>query len=207
MFLHQEVDRIITQMMRAADYLGWDVTELRPVCISFWRLSFFCVLNLYEKFPNLVEGDRCILNVCVCNVTGAQRHDDSDRCGWQWDCDSGGVGEGRHEQRAFTCFAWAQGDRQCIRLHISFNFLHNILHFVVVIAAWKNSASLSSIFASPHPQMTERDGQHIWRMKHFNKPTYCSVCQSMLLGLGKQGLCCTCKNSQPPSGGSHASHI
>lgn len=61
-------------------------------------------------------------------------------------------------------------------------------------------------FVLPCAQMTERDGQHIWRMKHFNKPTYCSVCQGMLLGLGKQGLCCNCKCSQSPLGGSHAPH-
>uniref|UniRef100_A0AAY4D8C0 Diacylglycerol kinase n=1 Tax=Denticeps clupeoides TaxID=299321 RepID=A0AAY4D8C0_9TELE len=98
-----EVDRIIAQMMHAADYLGWDVTELRPV--------------LRDMMTAI-------------------------------DADSNGT---------VTLQEWVEGGMNNVPL-----------------------------------LMTQKDGQHLWRMKHFNKPVYCNVCQSMLLGLRKQGLCCTC---------------
>ncbi|KAI2644760.1 Diacylglycerol kinase alpha [Labeo rohita] len=43
-------------------------------------------------------------------------------------------------------------------------------------------------------KVAEKDGQHVWRLKNFSRPTYCFVCQSMMLGLRKQGLSCNfCK--------------
>uniref|UniRef100_A0A669DI18 Diacylglycerol kinase n=1 Tax=Oreochromis niloticus TaxID=8128 RepID=A0A669DI18_ORENI len=100
-----EVDRIIAQMMHAAEYLDWDVSELKPV--------------LKDMMTAI-------------------------------DADSSGT---------VSLDEWVQGGMNNVPL-----------------------------------LMIQKDGQHLWRMKNFNKPVYCNVCHSMLLGLRKQGLCCTsCK--------------
>ncbi|XP_043108513.1 diacylglycerol kinase, alpha b isoform X9 [Puntigrus tetrazona] len=109
----KEVDKIVTQMMQAAEYLGWDVTELKPVLRDMLKAI---------------------------------------------DTDSSGT---------VTQQEWIQGG------------LNNIP--LLVLLGLK---------------VAEKDGQHVWRLKNFSRPTYCFVCQSVMLGLRKQGLICNfCKHT------------
>ena len=80
MFVFQEMDSIVDQMMTVAEYIGWETKELRPVrnsyflrrCASYWHIIYIYIYTyIYSHDMNL------------CFYLDTSRNDARDRL-WFW---------------------------------------------------------------------------------------------------------------------------
>ncbi|KAL6119514.1 dgka [Pungitius sinensis] len=172
-----EVDRIIAQMMHAAEYLGWDVSELRPV-LKDMMTAIDADSSGTVSLEEWVEGG--MNNVPLLVLLGLKTAYLPAHCG------------GLKPQTGLCRWVWPLQQCQGLPLGLFLATNGHLKPGVHGFSPLTVAACFFSVLLAMCHGMTQKDGQHLWKMKHFNRPVYCNVCQSMLLGLRKQGLCCTC---------------
>lgn len=178
-----ELDAIVNQMMSVAEYLGWDVSELRPVsnlceldtysqttvwlinvCLSFPCISYIIYRHIIMNCSILYEYTICGIQQCTNKTISHTK-----RCG--------------HERSTFKIL-------QEMMTEIDYD-----ADGTVSLEEWQKGGmtTIPLLVLLGVDNALKEDGIHVWRLKHFNKPAYCNLCLNMLVGLGKKGLCCTCK--------------
>jgi hypothetical protein len=73
-----ETDAIVNQMMSVAEYLGWDVSELRPVSHHSCSSSMTEVNSIPFRFFFFLANEK----------KDTSRHDDRNRLRLRWQCES-----------------------------------------------------------------------------------------------------------------------
>ena len=100
-FVFQEMDSIVDQMMTVAEYIGWETKELRPViffirCQRYWGPCILC------NVPTNLEWK----NIWTFFLSDPSRNDAGDRLRFWWHSVFRRMEARGHDHNPTSCASW-----------------------------------------------------------------------------------------------------